>query len=242
MSIRRRDFIRTVGGAGAALWTGSGLVGCGGSAKARKTSDAGAGGKASAGASSAGAAKAPATKAGPSAFEVPPAKRPDNWDVVDYNVRRGEVGFIPKKYMVDIHNPGGIEGHLGKHLPYVVKPAAARVSDGLLTLGWGDPAKGYAQHPNAPRTDANPEGHWYNWIRVSPEGDPRLEVTTTFDDWPKSTTGQLAAMTGDDPADNGGRNSIYLARLPDGLAPGDWVRVWAHCLTHGEYVDFLQIG
>jgi hypothetical protein len=33
----------------------------------------------------------------------------------------------------------------------------------------------------------------------------------------------------------------FVAALPDDVAPGDTIRIYAHCLTHGEYVDFMTI-
>lgn len=38
-----------------------------------------------------------------------------------------------------------------------------------------------------------------------------------------------------------GKNTIYLVALPSDVGPGDTVRSWAHCLTHGEYIDFLAV-
>jgi hypothetical protein len=142
--------------------------------------------------------------------------------------------------MGKIRDVDGIAKHLGKHLPYVVK-APERLEPGLLPLAWGDPSKGHAKHPNAPRSADNPEGHWYDWIRIAPEGEPAEEVITRFDNWPNTTTGLLLGMDGGDPADDSGKNTVYIPRRPVSTKSGDWVRIWAHCLTHGEYVDFVQI-
>jgi hypothetical protein len=231
--MRRREFIRTLTASGAVMIGGPTLLGCasGGSKQTKQET-----------APAAEPAAAPARRAPVDSFEVPPTARPADWDPIDYNRRRGDAGFIPKEYMAQIHNPDGVGKHLGKHLPWVARPAGQALPAGVLPLAWGDPKLGYAKHPNAPRTDAKPEGHWYNWIRVAAEGDPRSEVTTTFDDWPNPTTAAIVGLEGDDPAADGGRNAVYLATLPAGVKTGDWVRVWAHCLTHGEYVDFVQVG
>ncbi len=173
-------------------------------------------------------------------FSKPPAAPPDGWDAVTYNRERGKAGFIPEAYLTKIDAPDGVEKHLGKHLPWV--PALKEVpAAGLLAIAWGDPAKGYAKHPNAPKSAKNPEGHWYNWIRVAPVGKPEAEVITEFDAWPKPSGAAIVAIDGGDPSADSGKNSAYLVKLPEGAKPGDRVRIWAHCLTHGEYVDFVTV-
>lgn len=173
----------------------------------------------------------------------PPLARPDGWDPVAFNLRRGREGAIPASYMAQIEAPDGIAQHLGKHLPYV--PAFPETPAGMLALMWGDPSLGYAAHPNAPPTESNPEGHWYNWIRVRASSEAEAEETeSVFSGWPTagdSDTGRYGGLNGAALTDNAGKNTIYLVALPPGVGPNDWVRVHAHCLTHGEYVDFVRV-
>jgi hypothetical protein len=147
--------------------------------------------------------------------------------------------------MTDIRAPEGDKNHLGKHLPYVANLDASKMVSGMLPIMWGNPALGHAKHPNAPRSEANPEGHWYNWIRIAVDGEPGSEVETVFDNWPASSdavNGRLVAFEGDDPTADAGKNTVYLAQLPQGLSAGKMLRIWAHCLTHGEYVDFVSLA
>ncbi|MFT6399762.1 MAG: hypothetical protein ACJAYU_004531, partial [Bradymonadia bacterium] len=100
--------------------------------------------------------------------------------------------------------------------------------------------------PNAERSDANnDEGHWYNSIKLrkAMAGEAE-EAESTYVDWPgigDGATGAYAVFGGGDITENSGKNTIYMAALPSDVAAGDWVRVHAHCLTHGEYVDFIQV-
>ena len=186
----------------------------------------------------------PADTAG-SDLSVPPSAKPVDWDAVAYNTKRGAAGFIPAKYMADITAPDGHKKHLGKHLPYVVELDPSKMVEGMLPIMWGNPDMGYAKHPNAPRSEANPEGHWYNWIRIAIDGEPDSEVETTFDNWPATSdavNGRIVALDGDDPAAEDGKNTVYLAKLPAGASAGKSLRIWAHCLTHGEYVDFVSLA
>jgi hypothetical protein len=179
---------------------------------------------------------------GAAAGTAPLAKRPDDWDAIKYNLERGAAGAIPAKYMADITGADGIPKHLGKHLPYL--PKLSFSEDGWIGVMWGDPAKGYAKHPNAPKSEANPEGHWYNWIKIAIDGQPETEVETTWDGWPEVTaaaTGKLMAADGGDISADGGKGTVYLARVPKGVAGGTTLRIWAHCLTHGEYLDFVTV-
>lgn len=172
-----------------------------------------------------------------------PVVRPANWDPIVYNRDRGNQGAIPESYRDDINGPDGVKKHLGKHLPYLVQ--AQGIPAGMVGIMWGDPAKGYAKHPNAPQSAENPTGHWYNWIRIRKAADGQLqESESKYSGWPMAQpadSGKYAAKDGSDPAADGGRNTVYVAQLPSDVKPGDWVRVHAHCLTHGEYLDFLQI-
>lgn len=202
-------------------------------------------------AAAAQAAEPPAGEPAPSAApkEEPvaadiavPESRPESWDPVAFNRDRGAAGAIPAGYMEKINAADGVRDHLGKHLPYTVAIAGVGVSEGTLGLMWGDTRKGWVPHPNAGKSEGNPAGHWYNWIRLRNSRSGQ-EVETTFDDWPRCSaqaSGRIAAREGADPAADGGRNSVYVARLPEGTVAGDELRVWAHCLTHGEYVDFLK--
>lgn len=174
-----------------------------------------------------------------------PVVRPAVWDPVAYNRARGNAGAIPDSYLDDINGPEGESKHLGKHLPFVPSSVAGEVPSGYLAIMWGDPTKGYAQHPNAAPTAEKPEGHWYNWVRLRKAVEaPADEVESTYSSWPIGTTtdsGQLVGASDTDPAADGGRNTVYLAMLPPDVAPGDVLRVHAHCKTHGEYVDFIEI-
>ncbi|MDQ7007528.1 MAG: hypothetical protein Q9Q40_09860 [Acidobacteriota bacterium] len=187
---------------------------------------------------------APATT-GPALPEVP-LVRPTEWDPIAYNRERGNAGAIPPSYLPKINGPDGVTGHLGKHLPYVPEVDASLVPAGYVALMWGDPAKGYVRHPQAVRSEANNmEGHWYNWIRIRKAVDGEAEeLQSRYSDWPGTAEGDNGAYAvfgdGEITADSG-KNTIYLAALPGDVQPGDTVRIHAHCLTHGEYVDFLTL-
>jgi hypothetical protein len=193
----------------------------------------------------AGAKAAGAGAADAASLATPPLAPPPGWDAFAYNVARGRAGFIPEKYLADIVAPEGDKKHLGKHLPYVPALPEERRVDGYLPLMWGDPSKGNAKHPNAPIDATNPEGHWYNWIRLAIVGQAEGEVETRYDAWPEPTSavnGKLTGLASADPRDDAGKNTVYLAVLPKGAKAGDTLRVWAHCLTHGEYVDFVTLA
>lgn len=176
-----------------------------------------------------------------------PFKKPDNWDPVKFNIDRGASGAIPKEYMKEILAPDGIQNHLGKHLPYVpknLKPNA--IPDGYIGLMWGDPAKGYAEHPNArPNESNNNEGHWYNWIKIRKAVKVYAETAvSTYTGWPGTNpqdTGYYAVKGDGEITQNSGKNTIYVAMLPKDVKSGDTLRIWAHCLRHGEYVDFITL-
>ncbi|TNF30394.1 MAG: hypothetical protein EP329_13815 [Deltaproteobacteria bacterium] len=184
--------------------------------------------------------------AGDAAVDAVPVVPPPGWDPIDFNRVRGNAGAIPQTYLPAINGPDGDKKHLGKHLPYRPTVAADAVPAGYVALMWGDPEKGHARHPNAARDDAAGQlGHWYSWIKVRPAvAGEAEEATSAYSSWPAAGAGDTGAYAvfgdGDITAD-GGRNTIYLAALPAGVKPGDTVRIWAHCLTHGEYVDFLTL-
>lgn len=175
--------------------------------------------------------------------EIPLAK-PDDWDPLAFNMARGATGSIPEIYMAKIHGEDGMTAHLGKHLPYV--PGGVEVPEGHLALMWGDPALGNAKHPNAPvGTEGYERGHWYDWVRVRKStADDAPEAETLFDGWPElgdAATGTYQVLGEGEITDEGGKNTVYVVRLPEGVASGDVVRVHAHCLYHGEYVDFVTV-
>ena len=195
-----------------------------------------------------GCATGPSVSPAATAHDDPlaiPRERPPSWDPVAFNRARGNAGAIPESYRAQINGPDGELKHLGKHLPYTPPGADAGVPAGMIALMWGDPSKGYAAHPNAPRSAATPDGHWYSWIRVRKAAAGYAEEKESrYSAWPVSApgdTGAYRAASGADPSADSGKNTIYLAQLPADVRPGDLVRVHAHCLTHGEYVDFVTV-
>jgi hypothetical protein len=178
-------------------------------------------------------------------LEVPLTK-PADWDPIAFNRLRGNAGAIPVEYLAEINGPDGNTKHLGKHLPYIPEVDVSLIPLGFVALMWGNAAKGYARHPNAPPNPTNNyQGHWFNWIRIrKATADDAPQMESTYSHWPAtnpSDTGAYAIYNDGDITDEDGKNTIYLAALPPAVAPGDTVRVWAYCLTHGEYVDFLTL-
>ena len=176
----------------------------------------------------------------------PTLTRPEGFDPIAYNRDRGNAGAIPESYWPSINGPDGVNKHLGKHLPYFPALEGVEAPAGFAALMWGDPSKGYAKHPNAPKDETNNnEGHWYNWIRVrkAVEGEAE-ELKSEFHGWPQvveGDSGQYAVQGGGDITADAGKNTVYLVGLPKDVQPGDTVRIWAHCLTHGEYVDYITV-
>lgn len=175
-----------------------------------------------------------------------PRSRPADWDPVEYNRARGNAGKIPESYLPSINGPDGVKKHLGKHLPYVPDLEAPGAPEGMLAIMWGDPKKGYVRHPNAARGPENDQqGHWYNWVKIrKATEDDAEEVKNEYPEWPgtpEERQGQYVVYGGGDITEDSGKNTVYLVQLPSDVRPGDSIRVWAHCLTHGEYVDFLQV-
>lgn len=174
-----------------------------------------------------------------------PMAKPDGWDPIGFNRERGNAGAIPESYHADINGPDGENSHLGKHLPYV-PGGDLPVPEGYIALMWGDPALGHTMHPNAVRNESNNyEGHWYNWIRIrkATDGDA-IEMQSEYTEWPDigpNDNGAYAVFGADDITAESGKHTVYLAALPDDVGPGDTIRIYAHCLTHGEYVDFMTI-
>lgn len=188
---------------------------------------------------------APAAGAPGSSLPLPTV-RPADWEPLAFNRKRGNAGAIPKTYLADINGADGDKKHLGKHLPFVPQVDAKLIPAGYIAVMWGDPAKGHARHPNAPKdTSKSYRGHWYNWVKVrkAVEGAAE-ELQNTYPDWPGTAPDnktQFAALGGGDIAADGGKNTIYLVKLPPDVKAGDTIRLWGHCLYHGEYVDFLTI-
>lgn len=175
-----------------------------------------------------------------------PFTRPENWDPIAYNRKRGNRGAIPKSYLPSINGPDGVKKHLGKHLPYIPELDCKTIPKGYLPLMWGDPAKGYTMHPNAPKSEANNfEGHWYSWIRLRKATPWYAETAmTVFSGWPKTCAkdnGIYRVMGNKEITEDGGIYTVYLVKLPGDVKKGDTLRVWAHCLTHGEYIDFIRL-
>lgn len=218
----RRAFLRTLGHGAAVAFLAPTLVACSTDEPA---------------AASTSGAETP-----PDPLAVPRA-RPEGWDAIAFNTARGNAGAIPETYWPQINGPDGPLQHVGKHLPYVPSTGVDAVPQGTIALMWGDPALGRARHPNAVRSDANGyQGHWYNWIEIRKAGEGTAEITrSTFAEWPMSTERSYLVQGGGDITADAGKNTVYLAALPPDVRPGDLVRVQAHCLTHGEYVDFLVV-
>lgn len=173
-----------------------------------------------------------------------PLVKPDGWDPVGYNKVRGNAGAIPASYLPSINGPEGEKGHLGKHLPYIPK-GVAEVPEGYVAIMWGDPDKGHVRHPNAAPSESNKLGHWYNWIKVrkAVAGDAE-ELQSSYAGWPavgEGDNGAYKVLGGGEITDDKGKNTIYLVALPKDVKSGDTVRIHAHCLTHGEYVDFITV-
>lgn len=175
-----------------------------------------------------------------------PLVKPAGWDPVAFNRERGNAGAIPASYLPDINGPDGEMAHLGKHLPYLPAVDPAGIPKGFIALMWGDPAKGHVRHPNAPPNPANDyEGHWFNWIRIrKSSGNWQETAVSTYSGWPQSSpedSGRYAIFGRHRLTDDAGIHTIYLAALPPGVSRGDTLRIWGHCLTHGEFVDFIRI-
>jgi hypothetical protein len=221
--IDRRAFLRVLGSGSAALVLAPLTTACSSSA-----------------APASGAASAGGEAADPLAI---PLSKPARWEPIAFNRARGHAGAIPESYWPSIDGDDGAANHLGKHLPYIPTAADATAPEGMVAIMWGDPEKGHARHPNAVRSDANQgEGHWYNWIEIrEATDDDAPSARSTYPEWPGDADGGFAVAGGGELTDDGGKNTVYLAALPAGVGPGDTVRIYAHCLTHGEYVDFLVL-
>jgi hypothetical protein len=167
---------------------------------------------------------------------------PSTWNAISFNRDRGNAGAIPESYRASINGADGETKHIGKHLPYLARVDPSHVPAGYLALQWGDPARGYTPHPNAaPGPDNGGEGHWFDWIRVRKAIASASEKESTYPMWPGAEADGFAVIGGGDITSNAGKDTVYLVALPEDVAPGDTIRVYAHCRTHGEYVDFLTL-
>lgn len=176
-----------------------------------------------------------------------PMEKPRNWNPIEFNRKRGNSGAIPDSYLSDINGPEGEKKHIGKHLPYIPKLGKdVIIPKGYLPIMWGDPSKGHAQHPNAvPGPDNNYLGHWYNRIELRRGVSVNAQTQiSTYNGWPDSrdeSQGMYVSAAGGPITEANGIHTVYLAKLPADVSKGDTVRILAHCLTHGEYVDFVTI-
>lgn len=227
--IDRRTFLRALGGAASALVLAPLATSCGGAA-----CDA-------PGADTASTSGAEATEPA-SPMEIP-RERPADWDPVAFNRTRANAGAVPASYLDAINAADGAMNALGKHLPFVPTLPPGTVPAGMIAIMWGDPTKGHARHPNAVRDASNEmHGHWYDWIEIRKAVDgPAVAQRSEYPEWPAPASGRFAVLGGGDITDDAGKNTVYLAALPSDVRPGDTVRVFARCLTHGEYVDFLTV-
>ena len=193
-----------------------------------------------------GRAKTRGEVGGSDSSEIP-LSIPSGWDPIAFNRDRGNEGAIPNSYLDDINGPEGRNKHLGKHLPFIPEVESAKIPAGFIPLMWGDAAKGFARHPNAPQAaDQYAMGHWYNWVNVRKATDGEAEeMLSEFSNWPSTAegdTGQFLAAGDQEITEDSGKNTIYLVALPKDVEKGDWIRIHGHCLYHGEYVDFIQVS
>lgn len=176
-----------------------------------------------------------------------PMEKPKKWDPVEFNKLRGNKGAIPQSYLPAINGPEGEKKHIGKHLPYIpVLDKSIIIPAGFIPIMWGDPAKGHTPHPNAvPGPDNDFLGHWYNRIEIRRAIPVYAQaITSTYSGWPANTdqaSGLYISATGGELTAENGVNTVYLAKLPSDVKKGDTIRILAHCLTHGEYVDFITL-
>jgi hypothetical protein len=232
MTTTRRELLELLAAAAGASVLAPIAVGCGGAAGSEQS------------ASSASSRDGSGGEAASDPLAVP-TTRPEGWDAIAFNRARGNAGAIPEDYRDEINGPDGELMHLGKHLPYVPTLPTGAVPAGMIALMWGDPSLGRTRHPNAPPSETVPTGHWYDWIRIrKATAGEAPEATSTYGGWPAvlaSDNGRILAQEGTDPTADLGKNTVYLAQLPEGVASGDTIRIHANCLTHGEYVDFLTV-
>ncbi|NRA36530.1 MAG: twin-arginine translocation signal domain-containing protein [Planctomycetes bacterium] len=165
-----------------------------------------------------------------------PSSKPADWDAISFNMQRALAGAAPESYHGSISGEGGDKKHVGKHTPFA--PSIKDVPEGYVAVMFGDDSKSYPKHPNS-------DTHWYDWvsIRKSSAGTAE-EVTSKYGAWPSVTAndnGKYAAQ-GKDIKENGGRGTVYLAKLPADVKKGDLVRIVGHCKKHGDWVNFVSIA
>ncbi len=190
----------------------------------------------------------PAPGTGPSAATgapMPlPRARPADWDAIAFNRARGNAGAVPETYRAQINGPDAERQHIGKHLPYVPTLSADAVPAGMIGLMFGDPSLGRTRHPNDAIGESAPRGHWFSWVKVRKATDEDApEAESRFGAWPTPPPdgGRFIPQEGTDLTADHGKNTVYLVTLPAGVAPGDVIRVHAHCISHGEYVEFITV-
>jgi len=173
-----------------------------------------------------------------------PRTRPTDWDAIAFNRARGNAGAVPETYRAQINGPDAERQHIGKHLPYVPTLSAGAVPAGMLGVMFGDPSLGRTRHPNDAIGESAPRGHWFSWVKVRKATDEDApEAESTFGGWPTPPPdgGRFIPQEGTDLTADHGKNTVYLVTLPPGVAPGDVVRVHAHCISHGEFVEFITV-
>ena len=190
----------------------------------------------------------PAPGTGPSAAAgapMPlPRARPADWDAIAFNRARGNAGAVPETYRAQINGPDAERQHIGKHLPYVPTLSADAVPAGMIGLMFGDPSLGRTRHPNDAIGESAPRGHWFSWVKIRKATDEDApEAESRFGAWPTPPPdgGRFIPQEGTDLTADHGKNTVYLVTLPAGVAPGDVIRVHAHCISHGEYVEFITV-
>jgi hypothetical protein len=173
-----------------------------------------------------------------------PRARPADWDPIAFNRARGNAGAIPETYRAQINGPDAERQHIGKHLPYAPTLGPGAVPAGMIGLMFGDPSLGRTRHPNDAVGESAPRGHWFSWVKVrKATDDDAPEAESRFAAWPSPPAdgGRFIAQEGTDVTADHGKNTVYLVSLPPGVGPGDVIRVHGHCISHGEYVEFVTV-
>lgn len=185
-----------------------------------------------------------ATAASAGGLPAIPRARPSDWDPIAFNRTRGNAGAVPETYRTQINGPDAERQHIGKHLPYVPTLRAGAVPAGTIGLMFGDPSLGRTRHPNDAVGESAPRGHWFSWVKIrKATDDDAPEAESRFGAWPTPPPdgGRFIPQEGTDLTADHGKNTVYLVNLPAGVGPGDVVRVHAHCISHGEYVEFITL-
>jgi hypothetical protein len=231
ISLHRRSFLRVLGTATTAVVVAPILTSCGGDSPGSTE-----------GTSSSGGENAPVAVRPASPLDLPQS-RPEGWDPIAFNRTRGNAGAIPASYLDEVNAPDGEANAIGKHLPYIPPLPSGSLGVNMIAVMWGDPSKNHAAHPNAVRNESNQmQGHWYDWIEIrKATTDSALTQRSSYPEWPEPMEGRFAVYNHSDIRADNGTHTVYLVALPNDVSPGDTVRIFAHCLTHGEYVDFLTV-